>query len=165
MAYTKILIAVDSSEFSITAAKKGIELAHQLQAKIALLSVVDKSKAMGNIDAGIFPSEALIILKKEAEQTLDQLTEMYDGESEIIKLMPEGIPSKDIIKTAEAWEADLIVVGTHGRSGFTNLLVGSVAEYVVRHSAIPVMIVSSKEIIRSKEVVKKNIEKWKDNLI
>lgn len=144
MAYSKILIAVDSSEFSMKAAKKGLELAHQLNAKTALLYVVDKSKAMGNVDAGIMPQEALIVLKKEAEQTLDELAALYNG-NEIMKFMPAGIhPEDDIIKTAENWEADLIVIGTHGRTGFQHLLMGSVAEHIVRHSKIPVMVVPSK---------------------
>ncbi|MEO8765134.1 MAG: universal stress protein [Ginsengibacter sp.] len=143
MTYSKILIAVDSSEFSMQAAKKGLELAHQLNAKAALLFIVDTSKAMGNVDAGVTPQEALIVLKKEAEQTLDELAAMYNG-NELLKFMPEGHPAEDIIKTAQNWEADLIVVGTHGRSGLVHILVGSVAEHVVRHSKIPVMIVPSK---------------------
>ncbi|HEX9827289.1 MAG TPA: universal stress protein [Flavobacteriaceae bacterium] len=143
MSYSKILIAVDSSEFSMQAAKKGLELAHQLDATAALLYVVDTSKAIGNIDAGILPEQAMIVLKKEVEQTLDELAAMYNGNS-ILKFMPEGHPTKDILKTAEIWEADLIVMGTHGRTGLMHLLVGSVAEYIVRHSKIPVMVVPSK---------------------
>ena len=143
MSYSKILIAVDSSEFSIQAAKKGLELAHQTKAEVALIYVVDTSKAIGNIDAGILPEQAMVILKKEVEQTLDELSEMYSGNS-ILKFMPEGHPTKDILKTAEIWGADLIVMGTHGRTGLMHLLVGSVAENVVRHSKVPVMVVPSK---------------------
>ena len=140
MSYTKILIAVDSSEYSMKAAKKGLELAHQLGAKAALLYVIDKSQSLGNVDAGITHEEALIILKKEAEQTLDELTQMYNG-NEIMKFMPEGNPDEDIIETAKDWNADLLVMGTHGRTGLKHLLMGSVAERVMRHSEIPVMIV------------------------
>jgi nucleotide-binding universal stress UspA family protein len=143
MPYTKILIAVDSSEYSMNAARKGLELAHQLNAKAALLFVVDKSKAMGNIDAGIMPQEALIILKKEAEQTLEQLAKMYNG-NDLMKFMPEGNPTEEIMKTAETWWADLIVMGTHGRTGLKHLLMGSVSEYIVRHSKMPVLVVPSK---------------------
>lgn len=143
MPYHKILIAVDSSEYAMKAAKMGMELARQLHAQAALLFVVDKSKATGNIDAGILPAAAMIVLKKEAEQTLDGLAEMYDG-SGILKLMPEGRPEEDIVKTAETWEADLIVVGTHGRTGLQHLLMGSIAEQVLRSSKIPVMVVPSK---------------------
>lgn len=143
MSYKNILIAVDSSEYSLKAAKKGLELAHQLNAKAALLFVIDTAKAMGNVEAGITHEQALIVLKKEVEQTLDQLAAMYNG-SDLIKLMPEGHPKEDILKTAETWEADLIVIGTHGRTGLLHLLLGSIAEYVVRNSKIPVMVVPSK---------------------
>lgn len=143
MSYSKILIAVDSSEYSMKAAKKGLELAHQLQAKIALLFVVDKSKAVGNIDAGITPDEAIIGLKKEAEQTLDELSKLAHVK-DIQKFMPEGYPLEDILKTAETWGADALVIGTHGRTGLLHLLMGSVAEHIVRHAKIPVIVVPSK---------------------
>lgn len=143
MSYKKILIAVDSSEFSITAAKKGFELAVQLNAEVALLFIVDTSRAMGNVEAGILPQEILMVLKKEAEMTLDQLATLYGGTG-LMKLMPEGLPMINITKTAETWEADLIVLGTHGRTGLMHLLLGSVAEHTVRHSKIPVMVVPSK---------------------
>ena len=143
MSYKKILIAIDSSEYSMKAAKKGLELVHQLKAEAALLYVVDKSKAMGNIDAGIMPEEALIVLKKEAEESLAEFAKMYNG-NEILKFMPEGHPKEDILKTAEVWKADLIVMGTHGRTGLKHLLLGSISEYIVRHSKIPVMVVPSK---------------------
>ncbi|GGK32394.1 universal stress protein [Yeosuana aromativorans] len=143
MSYSKILIAVDSSEYSMQAAKKGFEMAHQLHAEVALLYVVDTSKALGNIDAGISAEQSLLVLKKEAEQTLDELAAMYDGDA-VMKFMPEGLPTKDILKTATVWEADLIIMGTHGRTGLLHLLVGSVAEHVIRHSKIPVMVVPSK---------------------
>ncbi len=143
MSYSKILIAVDSSEFSMAAAKKGFELAHQLNAKAALIYVIDKSKGMGNVDAGIFPEDAILILKKEAEQTLDQLAAMYNG-GDLMKFMPEGHPTEDILETAKTWNADLIVIGTHGRTGLKHLLMGSVAEHIIRHSIIPLLVVPNK---------------------
>jgi nucleotide-binding universal stress UspA family protein len=143
MPFKKVLVAVDSSEYSMTAAKKGLGLAHQLKAEAALIFVVDKSKAMGSVDANIMPNEALVVLKKEAEQTLEQLSKMYNG-TDLMRFMPEGNPSEDVIKTSETWGADLIVVGTHGRTGLMHLLTGSVAEHILRHSKIPVMVVPSK---------------------
>lgn len=143
MSFNKILIAVDSSEYSMNAASKGLELALQLRATVALLFVVDTSKAMGNVDAGIMPEEALIVLKKEAEQTLDEYAERYKGKG-LMKFMPEGHPEEDILKTSQTWQADLIVIGTHGRTGLSHLLMGSLAEHMVRHSKIPVIVVPSK---------------------
>ena len=118
-------------------------LTKQLKAKVALLYVVDVSKALGNVEIGLLPATALLILKKEALQTLETLESLYNGH-ELLKFMPEGHPLEDILKTAESFEADLIVIGTHGRTGLQHLLMGSVAESVVRHSKIPVMVVPSK---------------------
>lgn len=68
---------------------------------------------------------------------------MYDGD-EVFRCTPEAFPKNEIINTAKEWEADLIVMGTHGRTGLTSLLLGSVAEYVIRHSNILVMVVHTK---------------------
>lgn len=140
MPYARILIAVDSHEASLTVARKGLELAHKLEAKAALLFVIDTAKAMGNIEANIAPQEALIVLKKEAQQTLDQLVALYNGH-DVVKFMPEGHPAEDIIKTAINWEADLIIVGTHGKKGLAKLLGNHVSDYVLHHSKVPVMLI------------------------
>lgn len=54
-----------------------------------------------------------------------------------------GAPWREIVRLAEDYEADLVVVGTHGRTGFERMLVGSVAETVVRHASCPVLVVRS----------------------
>ncbi len=143
MTYKKLMVAVDGSEFALNAARRGIEFATQLGAQAALIFVVDKSKAVGSADLGITPEEALIVLKKEAEQTLDQLAQMF-GHKDLLKFMPEGNPKDDIIRMADTWGADLLVIGTHARTGLARLLLGSTAEHVIRHSAIPVMVVPLK---------------------
>jgi len=144
MPYSRILISVDNHENSLTVARKGIELARKLDAKAALLFVLDKSKAMGNMEANIMPQQAMIVLKKEAQQTLDQLSEMYDYKN-IVKFMPEGHPAEDIIKTALNWEADLIIVGSHGNKGIAKLLSSHVSDYVLHHAKVPVMLIPPKE--------------------
>jgi nucleotide-binding universal stress UspA family protein len=140
MPYSRILISVDNHENSLTVARKGIELARKL-----VIFVVDTTKAVGNIELGITQQEALILLKKEAQQTLDQLSEMYDGE-DVVKFMPEGQPAEDIIKTAVNWEADLIIVGTHGKKGIAKLLSSHVSDYVLHHAKVPVMFIPPKEV-------------------
>ena len=143
MAYQKILIAVDGSETSIKAAKAGLELSHQLDAHAGLIFVIDSRKAIGNPDTGITRDDAILIMKKEAEQTLDQLAEMFNGK-ELRKFMPEGHPVEQVIRKAEGWEADLIVIGTHGHTGLKHLLMGSTAENLIHHAHRPVMVVPGK---------------------
>ena len=143
MSFKRVIVAVDGGEFALTAARRGLELASQLGAQAALIFVVDLARAMGSPDAGITSQEALIILKKEAEQTLDQIGALYGG-PELVKFMPEGDPREDIVRMAESWGADLVVIGTHARTGLSRLLLGSVAEHVVRHSTVPVMVVPTR---------------------
>lgn len=143
MKYQKILIAVDNSNYSVNAAEKGLYLAAQLNADVALVFVVEIAKAVGNIDAGILPEEALSILKKEAEQSVLQIEKAFPDQK-IMKFFPEGFPKEEILKTSETWGADVIVMGTHGRTGLKHLLLGSISEYIVRHSKVPVLVVPLK---------------------
>jgi nucleotide-binding universal stress UspA family protein len=139
--FKRILITVDDSAHSFRAAEQGIELGRALKAEVAFLFVVDRALALGNIDAGIMPEQALVKLKIEAMQTIDQLIEMYRGDLHIVHFTPIGLPKEEILNTAKEWQADLIVMGTHGRTGLLHLVMGSVAEHIVRHATVPVLVV------------------------
>lgn len=143
MNYKKNLIAIDSRENSLNVAQKGFELADQLGAEAGLIFVVDKSKANGNPDARIMPNDALMVLKKEAQDTIEQIIRLNNRTKETIKFMPEGFPKEDILETAKIWNADLIVVGIHGKSGFGLWAMGSVSQYITLHSKISIFIVPS----------------------
>lgn len=141
MEYKKILIAIDSSVYSMKAAKAGFSLAHNLKAAVGLLYVVDKSKEVVNADLGITPEQSETVLLNEAEKTIEQYIRTYNGIDSIERFTPEGFPEQEIINIAKEWEADMIVMGTHGRSMIRKMLTGSIAEYVIKHSAIPVLII------------------------
>lgn len=128
----------------MNAAKKGFELAKTLQAQVAAVYVVDSAQAIANLDAGILPMDTEEIYQKEGEQTMKQLRELYQGSGELVQFLPEGNPQEEIINTAESWDADLLVLGTHSRTGLAHFLVGSIAESVVRHSKVPVLVVPTK---------------------
>lgn len=141
----KILIAVDNSACSLRAAKKGFALADQTGAEVGLVFVINKNKETLNADLNITQEESQTILLKRAEETLGQLVKMFDGKTEVFQFTPEGLPKEEIINTALHWNADLIVMGTHGRTGLQHLLMGSVTEYVIRHFTRPVMVVPMKK--------------------
>ena len=141
MSIKKILIAVDDSAYSIKAASTGFALADSLQAMIAVLYVVDKSREIINGDLGITPEQSRSALLEEAENVLEQYIKMYNHIGKIIRFTPEGLPETEILNIAREWEADLIVMGTHGRSGLDHILAGSVAEQVIRHAEIPVLVI------------------------
>lgn len=140
MKYKRILIAIDNNAYSMKAAKAGFSLAHELKAAIGLLYVVNKSKEIVNADLGITPEQSRMLLLNEAEQTIEQLIQIYNGVQHIDRFTPEGFPEQVIINIAKEWEADMIVMGTHTRSGIERMLTGSLAEYIIRHATIPVLI-------------------------
>ncbi|HVU93678.1 MAG TPA: universal stress protein [Puia sp.] len=144
MSFEKILIAVDDSAESLKAARSGFELAHRLKATIALVFVIDVGKEIVNPDLGMTPRESKAVLQQEAERTLAQFIRMFDGIGEVIRFMPEGVPEKEIVKIAAEWQADLIVMGTHGRRGLGRMLAGSVADHVIHHAGVPVLVMPPK---------------------
>ncbi len=144
MAFQKILIAVNDESFSLKPAQTGIALAESLQAAVAMVFVIDQRLTLGNIETGITPNDALVLLRKEAENTLEQLIEKVGKGREIRRFTPEGRPTAEILSVADEWGADLIVMGTHGKSGLLQLIAGSISEYIKHHSKVPVLIVPSK---------------------
>lgn len=72
------------------------------------------------------------------------LTDNIFKDSKVGTFIEESGPFEMILKVADGWRADLIVLGTHGRTGFSHLLMGIVAEKVIRHSTKPLLIIPSK---------------------
>lgn len=140
MAYSNILIAIDGSKFSENAAKRGIELAQELSASVTLLCVVDMASIVGSFEGGSIDPKVFTIYAEEAKKAVDHIARKFPYKN-TTKLTVEGAPTEVIWKTARSKKADLIIMGTHGRRGLSHLFMGSVAEYVVRHSKIPVMVV------------------------
>jgi len=141
MEFNRILILIDDSAGAIRAARYGYGLARELGAKVALLSVVDAALAEGNVDAGIFPEQEGSKLKLAAEELLHNLRNDYGQGVETEIFAPEGEVKKIVLQMAREWKAKIVVLGSHGRSGLTKLLMGSVAEEVIRHSPVPVFVV------------------------
>jgi nucleotide-binding universal stress UspA family protein len=138
--FKKILIAVDDSAESMAAARTGFALAHGLNATVGILYVVDPSREMVNADQGISPEESRTLLLDKAELTIRQYLQLYDGTDEVFRFTPEGTPEEEILHIAHEWQANLIVMGTHGRSGLNRMMAGSVTDHVIRHAEVPVLV-------------------------
>lgn len=141
MKYEKILIVADDSLSSLKAVKYGYDMAVQLKAKVALIGVVDPALAEGNVDAGIFPEQAAHDLKEHMKKFLNQLAKDYANGVDTEIFVPEGEVKETILQMSKELDAKLIVAGTHGRKGINRLLMGSIAEGILRDSIIPVFIV------------------------
>lgn len=137
----KILCPVDHSESSYLALKYAISLALKDRVKIYLMHVIDFR--LYDTDIYMFgvmkPSE--IDMDKIHADLLKSLPEGTTDLLEVETIVVEGVPYNEIINTAKEIEADMIVIGTHGRTGLAHFTLGSVAEKVVRKAPCPVLTV------------------------
>lgn len=137
----KILLATDGSEYSARAVKYAIEIARLAETKIFALYVVDTG-VFASIPADMVWENMYEMLRKEGQKAMDYV-EKLAGKCgvEVEPTIAEGHPGEEIIKYSENISADMIVIGTLGKTGLDRFLLGSVAEKVSRTSKIPVMVV------------------------
>jgi nucleotide-binding universal stress UspA family protein len=147
----KILIAIDDSKYAEHAAAYGFELAGFYKAHVGLVNIVEPViiPASGvdiNI-GGVFEQPPaidaqLVDIQKEASEDIIQRTiKTFAGDLQVTPFTNYGSTADGIISCSSEFNADLIVIGTHSRSGIDRLLMGSVAADVVRHSQVPVLVV------------------------
>jgi len=143
--YRNIVIATDGSENSKKAISYGIGIAKLSGATVHTLYVVDTSSFSSiPMDGGW--EEMYEILRKEGEKAVSEVKELGEASGVNVRnVILEGHPSSEIINFAENNNADIIVVGTLGKTGLDRFLMGSVAEKVMRSSKIPVLIVRGEE--------------------
>lgn len=137
-----ILCPVDFSDASGHALDYAMDLAKKLHAGIHIVHAWQPTLyAMG--DGVIIPSSDVITdLMINLKNKTTALVEQYQGRGiSITGELLEGIPYEEIVKTAQKLPAELIVMGTHGRSGFVHLMLGSITERVIRTSPVPVLTV------------------------
>jgi len=143
--YKHILVPVDGSETARLALGEAIKLASALEAQIRLVHVVNKLPWVSPGLTGAVVQELINQLRGTGESILhDAMTCVRDAgivaDSRLIEAL--GTEAGEcIIEQMAAWPADLIVCGTHGRRGIHRILMGSDAEYVLRHSTVPVLMV------------------------
>jgi nucleotide-binding universal stress UspA family protein len=148
--FMSILIAADFSERSLRAFGIACSLARLTETRVHVLHVIEQTHvveqtvAFGESDIAL-PSDPLTNPHREA--ILVRLRELY-APAEPIDLeyhLQDGLATDEIVRVAAEVNADLIVLGTHGRKGLERLLLGSVAETVLRKAACPVMVLRSAE--------------------
>ncbi|MBK0382592.1 universal stress protein [Pedobacter sp. SD-b] len=148
--FEKILIAVDDSEPSYKAAAYGFALAKKLHAEVALIHISEMPVVMNVTGDPILGNPAVIMpnvmdVQQDAAAKLLENMVLKFGEGLIVKeFILMGNITHEIIDIAKKYEASLIILGTHGRTGFDHFLSGSVAENVTRHAKCPVLIVPNK---------------------
>lgn len=144
--YKRILVAVDGSNTSELALQEAVKLAKVFGAQLRIVHAVDE--VILNWDAEYAnPAEIWEAMAKTGRDILDKSVALAGAsgiqvDSKLIEINTLGhrIPQA-IVEEAEAWPADLIVVGTHGRRGLSHVFLGSVAEGVVRVATKPVLLI------------------------
>lgn len=141
MNFKKVLIAIDESTFSAHAADVGMDLARSLGAEAAFVTVVDPAQAQSAADSGVPASLWMVEAQREAQALLVAFRDRAAAQPPALVFLQSGAPAAKIVEAAANWPADVIVIGTHGRGAVGSILLGSVAQSVLRHAPCPVMIV------------------------
>ena len=139
----KILLPTDFSNYSAAATKYACELATKFDAELHILHTLEThlvstpNFGMG-LDLPKYVSESKTAAQKSLTSVLDPA---WSAGRTVVKAIVEGSPKAEIIQYARKHNIDLIVLATHGRSGLAHVLMGSVAESVVRTASCPVLTV------------------------
>jgi nucleotide-binding universal stress UspA family protein len=150
----KILLTTDGSDFS----KAAVEFCRNIisdskNTSLKIVSVVESTTPLAAEPFAMtaeFYGHMIESVNKRAEefkeQTLTQVNSIFpDGFSELTAEVISGSPERVIVETAQSWEADLIVVGSHGYGFWSRALIGSVSNSVVNHAPCSVLVVRSKK--------------------
>jgi nucleotide-binding universal stress UspA family protein len=133
----RILVATDFSPQADNALGWARSLADVFGAKLVLLHVIDIF-SLAEIGCVMGGTDPLHLLREQAHKCMGELKAPIPDAQTVIR---EGSPRPVIVDAALELNCQMIVMGTHGRSGLAHLLLGSVAEYVVRNSKVPVLTV------------------------
>ena len=142
----KILVPIDFSEQAEFAAKVAVKIAEQTNSELHLLHTLDLPSDVidpsnyGNADN----SPTTLLYMKKAQEKFEKITKRYFMRNvKVVKSVVFTNPFQGIIEESKKQNVDLIVMGSQGTSGFSEMLVGSNTEKVVRHSDIPVIVIKN----------------------
>jgi nucleotide-binding universal stress UspA family protein len=143
MQIKNILFPTDFSQGARAAMDHALSLARDYNARLILLYVIqDISIAEWYIPSSLSVTDLVEDMQKSAWKEMDKwAAEVSAQVKDVEKMVVRGVPFVEIIKTAKEKRADLIVIGTHGRTGIDHMLFGSTAEKVVRKAPCPVLTV------------------------
>jgi nucleotide-binding universal stress UspA family protein len=157
MNIAKILIGIDESKYADHAAEYGFKLARKFDAAVGIVSIIEPIPAavtpMNDTTFGL-PFEGVADVNtvdlinaqnQSADALLNRIVQKYGEGLSVTQFTDYGSSSEGILNCGAQFGADLIIIGTHHRSGFDRLLMGSVSEEVVRNSRVPVLVVPMNE--------------------
>ncbi|MEY3208386.1 MAG: hypothetical protein RL064_417 [Bacteroidota bacterium] len=143
----KVLIAVDISESTAEVIQKGIDFASKMNASVVIASIIPIYVDYLQSQMALVPTQWDDIYTAQKDYAVKELQKIKADYNymDITLYVEVGNAKYDIVDKAEKDEATYIVVGTHGRTGLSHIVIGSTAEYIVRHSLVPVLVVPIKK--------------------
>lgn len=133
--YDRILLPTDGSATAEAAMEHAVDLATRYGADVHVLHVVDARQYDTSIESAVEP------LRKRGREYVDRLAGAADADVSVTSAVEVGRPARRILAYAEEHDVDLVVMGTRGRGGLPDRLLGSVTDYVVTHASVPVHVV------------------------
>lgn len=148
--YQRILVPVDGSPTSNLGLAEAIKVAKLTGAQVRLLHVVDEMPfIMSGEGYGAMATDVLRLLREAGEEILQQARALVKDNGIAVDTVLfdsfSGRLSDRVVEQVKEWQADLVVLGTHGRRGVQRALLGSDAEQVLRTSPVPVLLVRALE--------------------
>ncbi len=137
----KILCSIDYSECSKEALRYAVSFAMKDEAKLYLLHVIDIRSFDQSLDTKAKQVSDDETIKQLETRLLECIPEEIRDGMQVEALVVRGIPFAEIISISKKNNVDMIVMGSHGRTGIAHILLGSVSEKVVRRAPCPVLIV------------------------
>jgi nucleotide-binding universal stress UspA family protein len=146
--YQRILVPVDNSATSRAALEEVKRFAKEQHALVRIVHVIDLAQFAWSANEFLDVPQLQETLRESARHILADGASTLEGaglkvETALLETWG-GLLAKAVVEDGAKWGADLVIMGTHGYGGLTHMLLGSVAEGVVRHSHIPVLLVRAK---------------------
>lgn len=143
--FKKILCPVDFSEYTEGIISYAVEIAKKFNSELHILHVIPNLTYFTPYESFMTPENLIVLeknIEKEIEKDFENITKKIDFPFK--KVIKSGIAFVEIINYIKEESISLVVMGTHGRSGIEHILIGSVAEKVVRKSPCPVLTIRPK---------------------
>lgn len=148
--FERILVAVDDSPCSEKVIQYAREIAFGQEISIALVSVTTPAAPVDYAADPLLGQQSIVvpeiteIQEANAQEYLETLAREFDEQNAVFCYSRIGDIREEILSLVQEWDADLIVMGTTGKSGLEHFLAGSVSESVIRKAPCPVLVIPSK---------------------
>jgi len=139
--YDDILLPTDGSDGIEEATKHAEAIAERFDATVHVLSVIDTRNRFESPASGLSSDVWKEAEAERADHAIETTVAALSGTVDVERALVEGVPKTAILEYIDDAGVDMVVMGTHGRTGLDHYLIGSVAEKVVRRSPVPVVTV------------------------